>query len=114
MVKLTIVGRVNDGLPMSQGPIYDEDDDNKVYKQHAEFLLHETPLRLCQLLIPPSSSTIIASRTQTRRKIPFGGNHRNIFNFDFPLKYCMLKYVVHAMSCYRSTHMIHSISKTIA
>ncbi|KAI7741187.1 hypothetical protein M8C21_001133 [Ambrosia artemisiifolia] len=52
MVKLTIVGRVHDGLPISQGPIYDEDDI--VYKKHAEFLLHEISMDA----LPPSTTTI--------------------------------------------------------
>ena len=55
MVKLTIVGRVNDGLPMSQGPIYDEDNDNTVYKQHAEFLLREISIDA----LPSSTTTIV-------------------------------------------------------
>ena len=55
MVKLTIVGRVNDGLPMSQGPMYDGDDDNMVYKQHAEFLLHEISINA----LPTSNTTIV-------------------------------------------------------
>ncbi|GKC56747.1 25.3 kDa vesicle transport protein [Tanacetum coccineum] len=55
MVKLTIVGRVNDGLPLSQGPIYhDDDDDNTVYKQHAEFLLREISVDA----LPTSNTTI--------------------------------------------------------
>nr|GEU94574.1 25.3 kDa vesicle transport protein [Tanacetum cinerariifolium] len=48
------VGRVNDGLAMSQGPMHDEDDDKKIYKKHAEFLLHGSPWLPWQLLIPPS------------------------------------------------------------
>ncbi|MFS7958599.1 putative Longin domain-containing protein [Helianthus anomalus] len=52
MVKLTLVGRVHDGLPLSQGLVYDEDDI--VYKKHAEFLLHEISLDA----LPPSTTTI--------------------------------------------------------
>ncbi|KAJ0772215.1 putative vesicle-trafficking protein Sec22 [Helianthus annuus] len=52
MVKLTILGRVHDGLPLSQGPVYDEDDI--VYKKHAEFLLHEISMDA----LPPSTTTI--------------------------------------------------------
>lgn len=55
MVKLTIVGRVNDGLPMSQGPMYDEADDNMVYKQHAEFLLREISVDA----LPTLNTTIV-------------------------------------------------------
>ncbi|XP_023748083.1 25.3 kDa vesicle transport protein isoform X2 [Lactuca sativa] len=55
MVKLTVVGRVNDGLPISQGPLYEEDGDNTIYKQHAEFLLHE----ISMAALPPSATTIL-------------------------------------------------------
>jgi vesicle transport protein SEC22 len=44
MVKLTIVGRVNDGLPLAQGPRYlNEENGNNIsfYKQQAEFILTE-------------------------------------------------------------------------
>ncbi|KAD5961233.1 hypothetical protein E3N88_12706 [Mikania micrantha] len=55
MVKLTIVGRMHDGLPISQGrPVYDEEDDTIVFKKHAEFLLHE----ISMAALPPSTTTI--------------------------------------------------------
>lgn len=55
MVKLTIVGRMNDGLPISQVPIYVEDDEeNTIYKKHAEFLLHE----VSAAALPPCTTTI--------------------------------------------------------
>ncbi|XP_042512564.1 25.3 kDa vesicle transport protein isoform X2 [Macadamia integrifolia] len=43
MVKLTIVGRVSDGLPIAQGPRYvNEENDNMLfYKQQGEFILKE-------------------------------------------------------------------------
>ncbi|KAL5568037.1 hypothetical protein UlMin_024612 [Ulmus minor] len=43
MVKLTIVGRVSDGLPLAQGPRYlsEDNESTSFYKQHAEFLLKE-------------------------------------------------------------------------
>ncbi|KAK4431500.1 Vesicle-trafficking protein SEC22b [Sesamum alatum] len=43
MLKLTIVGRVSDGLPLAQGPRYvnEEDDSVSTYKQQGEFLLKE-------------------------------------------------------------------------
>ncbi|KAM3682289.1 hypothetical protein ACB098_12G061900 [Castanea mollissima] len=43
MVKLTIVGRVSDGLPLAQGPRYMIEDYNKFlfYKQQAELILKE-------------------------------------------------------------------------
>lgn len=43
MVKLTIVGRVNDGLPIAQGLRYmNEENDNFLwYKQQGEFILTE-------------------------------------------------------------------------
>ncbi|GMP70203.1 hypothetical protein CsSME_00029150 [Camellia sinensis var. sinensis] len=43
MVKMTIVGRVSDGLPIAQGPRYvnEEDENFSSYKQQAEFILKE-------------------------------------------------------------------------
>ena len=43
MVKLTIVGRVRDGLPLAQGPRYTIEENNNFlfYKQQAEFILKE-------------------------------------------------------------------------
>lgn len=44
MVKLTIVGRVRDGLPLAEGPRYlNQQNDNfsSFYKQQAEFILKE-------------------------------------------------------------------------
>ncbi|KAI3749041.1 hypothetical protein L6452_12574 [Arctium lappa] len=60
MVKLTIIGRLNDGLPISQGPIYaaEDDDVTTIYKQHAELLLHE----ISTAALPPSATTILLHR----------------------------------------------------
>ncbi|GMN44618.1 hypothetical protein TIFTF001_013815 [Ficus carica] len=43
MVKLTIVGRVNDGLPIAQGPRYVNEDNEgfSLYKQQGEIILKE-------------------------------------------------------------------------
>ncbi|XP_061956552.1 25.3 kDa vesicle transport protein SEC22-1 isoform X2 [Populus nigra] len=43
MVKITIVGRVIDGLPLAQGPRYvsEENDNFLCYKQQGEFILKE-------------------------------------------------------------------------
>ncbi|XP_021730103.1 25.3 kDa vesicle transport protein-like [Chenopodium quinoa] len=42
MVKLTIIGRIRDGMPMSQGLRYANEDYNiPYYKQQAEFILKE-------------------------------------------------------------------------
>ncbi|XVF50811.1 hypothetical protein PTKIN_Ptkin04bG0133400 [Pterospermum kingtungense] len=41
MVKLTIVGRVNDGLPLAQGARYLVDNMSSNYNQQAEFILKE-------------------------------------------------------------------------
>ncbi|XP_021764877.1 25.3 kDa vesicle transport protein-like [Chenopodium quinoa] len=43
MVKLTIIGRIRDGMPMSQGLRYANEDYNNIpyYKQQAEFILKE-------------------------------------------------------------------------
>ncbi|OMO97867.1 hypothetical protein COLO4_14303 [Corchorus olitorius] len=58
MVKLTIVGRVKDGLPLAQGKRYvnsEEINDNfQCYKQQAEFILKE----ISRGALPPSKMTI--------------------------------------------------------
>ena len=44
MVKITIVGRVSDGLPIAQGPRYILNEENEgfsIYKQQAEIILNE-------------------------------------------------------------------------
>ncbi|KAI3458162.1 hypothetical protein Pfo_014825 [Paulownia fortunei] len=56
MLKLTIVGRVRDGLPIAQGPRYvnEENDDISTYKQQGEFLLRE----ISRGALPPSKMSI--------------------------------------------------------
>nr|XP_043631805.1 25.3 kDa vesicle transport protein [Erigeron canadensis] len=59
MVKLTIVGRISDGLPISQqGPDHInqvvDDDIITNFRKHAELLLHEISIAA----LPPSSATI--------------------------------------------------------
>ncbi|KAJ7969971.1 25.3 kDa vesicle transport protein [Quillaja saponaria] len=58
MVKLTIVGRVSDGLPLAQGIRYvNEDNGNfSCYKQQGEFILKEISRGA---LITPSKMTIL-------------------------------------------------------
>lgn len=43
MVKLTIIGRIRDGMPLAQGLRYVNEDYNNIplYKQQAEFILKE-------------------------------------------------------------------------
>lgn len=43
MVKLTIVGRVGDGLPLAEGPryVYQENESLSFYKQQGELLLKD-------------------------------------------------------------------------
>ncbi|CAN4085925.1 unnamed protein product [Withania somnifera] len=49
MVKMTIIGRVSDGMPLAQGPrssvVHEENDVLTTYKQQAEFILKEISLR---------------------------------------------------------------------
>ncbi|KAK9292890.1 hypothetical protein L1049_020871 [Liquidambar formosana] len=56
MVKLTIVGRVSDGLPLAQGPRYmNEENENFLwYKQQGEFILKE----ISRGALAPSKMTI--------------------------------------------------------
>ena len=43
MVKMTVVGRVSDGLPLAQGPRYvnEEDDNFSNYRAKVEFIIKE-------------------------------------------------------------------------
>ncbi|XP_022738553.1 25.3 kDa vesicle transport protein-like [Durio zibethinus] len=57
MVKLTMVGRVNDGLPLAQGARHlnkENDNFSSNYKQQAEFILKE----ISRGALPPSNMTI--------------------------------------------------------
>lgn len=57
MVKLTIVGRVSDGLALAQGPRYgnEENDSFLFYKQQGEFILEE----ISRGALAPSKMTIL-------------------------------------------------------
>lgn len=57
MVKLTMVGRVRDGLPIAQGIRYvnEENDDILGYKKQAEFILKE----ISRGTISPSKMAIL-------------------------------------------------------
>ncbi|KAA8533736.1 hypothetical protein F0562_031253 [Nyssa sinensis] len=56
MVKLTMVGRLSDGLPLAQGPRYvnEENDNFSCYKQQGEFILKE----ISRGSLEPSKMTI--------------------------------------------------------
>ncbi|MCD9560790.1 hypothetical protein HAX54_019585 [Datura stramonium] len=57
MVKVTIIGRVSDGMPLAQGPrhVVHHDDVLTTYKQQAEFILKEISLQA----LPSSNMTIL-------------------------------------------------------
>lgn len=57
MVKLTIVGRANDGLPLAQGLRYVNEENGYLsrYRQQAEFILQE----ISQGALTPSMMTIL-------------------------------------------------------
>ncbi|KAM3382051.1 25.3 kDa vesicle transport protein [Capsicum galapagoense] len=58
MVKVTIIGRVSDGMPLAQGPrhvVHEENDVLTSYKQQAEFILKEISLKA----LPSSKMTIL-------------------------------------------------------
>lgn len=56
MVKITIVGRASDGLPLAEGPRYmkEENDNFSYYKQQAELILKE----ISRGALAPSKMTI--------------------------------------------------------
>ncbi|XP_055827306.1 25.3 kDa vesicle transport protein SEC22-1 [Solanum dulcamara] len=60
MVKVTIIGRLSDGMPLAQGPrshvVHEENNDVlTTYKKQAEFILKEISLRA----LPSSKMTIL-------------------------------------------------------
>ncbi|KAL2558622.1 SNARE-like superfamily protein [Forsythia ovata] len=57
MVKLTLVGRVKDGLPLAESPTYknQENDNLSTYKQQGEFILKE----FSRGALPTSKMTIL-------------------------------------------------------
>ncbi|RHN81836.1 putative Longin-like domain-containing protein [Medicago truncatula] len=57
MVKLTIVGRANDGLPLAQGLRYVNEENGYLsrYRQQAEFILQE----ISKGALTPSMMTIL-------------------------------------------------------
>ncbi|KAL0371688.1 UNVERIFIED_CONTAM: vesicle transport protein [Sesamum calycinum] len=76
MLKLTIVGRVSDGLPLAQGPRYvnEEDADSvSTYKQQGEFLLKE----ISRGALPCSKMTIFLDHHGFKKKsrVPSAQTH---------------------------------------
>ncbi|WMV20499.1 hypothetical protein MTR67_013884 [Solanum verrucosum] len=57
MVKVTIIGRVSDGMPLAQGPRLHEENNDVLttYKKQAEFILKEISLQA----LPSSKMTIL-------------------------------------------------------
>ncbi|KAI8005487.1 hypothetical protein LOK49_LG08G02514 [Camellia lanceoleosa] len=73
MVKKTIVGRVSDGLPITQSPRYvnEEDENFSSYKQQAEFILRE---------ISRTGSSLALSKMTIRLDL-----HQHCFKYPFLL-----------------------------
>lgn len=57
MVKVTIIGRVSDGMPLAQGPRLHEENNDVLttYKKQAEFILKEISLQA----LPDNKMTIL-------------------------------------------------------
>ncbi|CAL5407807.1 unnamed protein product [Camellia sinensis] len=79
MVKMTIVGRVSDGLPIAQGPRYvnEEDENFSSYKQQAEFILKE---------ISRTGSSLAPSKMTIRLDL-----HHHCFKFNFVVLSCVVE-----------------------
>jgi vesicle transport protein SEC22 len=69
MVKITIVGRVIDGLPLAQGPRYvnEENDNFLCYKQQGEFILKE----ISRGALIPSMMTIRIDHHSLKYPFPY-------------------------------------------
>ncbi|KAG6754505.1 hypothetical protein POTOM_042545 [Populus tomentosa] len=69
MVKMTIVGRVSDGLPLAQGPRYvnGENDNFLCYKQQGEFILKE----ISRGALVPSMMTIRIDHHSLKYPFPY-------------------------------------------
>ncbi|CAL5362246.1 unnamed protein product [Camellia sinensis] len=79
MVKMTIVGRVSDGLPIAQSPRYvnEEDENFSSYKQQAEFMLKE---------ISRTGSSLAPCKVTIRLDL-----HQHCFNWDDAVKNLVTK-----------------------
>lgn len=81
MVKLTIVGRVSDGLPLAQGRRYinQENDNFSFYKQQTEFILKE----ISRGALAPSKMTICVDHHSFQYPLP---SLLLLFNYIFAFK----------------------------
>lgn len=70
MVKITIVGRVMDGLPLAQGPRYVNEENGSsflCYKQQGEFILKE----ISRGALMPSKMTIRIDHHSLKYPFPY-------------------------------------------
>lgn len=97
MVKLTIVGRVKDGLPLAQGPRYlgtvhhDQENDNfSYYKQQAELLLRAISISGDdhQYQLAPSKMTVLFDHHCFKYPLIFYFGSWSLLNFISVNTYC--------------------------
>ncbi|KAF8380273.1 hypothetical protein HHK36_027756 [Tetracentron sinense] len=84
MVKLTIVGRVDDGLPLAQGPRYmnEENGNFLYYKQQAEFILRE----ISKGTLLPSKMSIQIDHHCFNYLVENGFCYMTLCEFSYPRK----------------------------
>ncbi|KAI5569988.1 hypothetical protein POPTR_012G140600v4 [Populus trichocarpa] len=84
MVKITIVGRVIDGLPLAQGPRYvnEENDNFLCYKQQGEFILKE----ISRGALIPSMMTIRIDHHSLNYLIGNGACFMTLCDSSYPRK----------------------------
>ncbi|XP_060203597.1 25.3 kDa vesicle transport protein SEC22-1 [Lycium barbarum] len=85
MVKVTIIGRVSDGMPLAQGPRHVVNEENDVlttYKQQAEFILKEISLQA----LPSSKMTILVDHHCFNYIVENGICFLTLFESSYPRK----------------------------
>ncbi|CAN4087779.1 unnamed protein product [Withania somnifera] len=86
MVKLTIIGRVSDGMPLAQGPrshvVHEENDVLATYKQQAEFILKQVSLQA----LPSSKMTILVDHHCFNYMVESGICYLTLCESSYPRK----------------------------
>ncbi|KAH0702680.1 hypothetical protein KY290_017989 [Solanum tuberosum] len=84
MVKVTIIGRVSDGMPLAQGPRLHEENNDVLttYKKQAEFILKEISLHA----LPSSKMTILVDHHCFNYMVENGICYLTICESSYPRK----------------------------
>ncbi|KAL3373692.1 hypothetical protein AABB24_005598 [Solanum stoloniferum] len=84
MVKVTIIGRVSDGMPLAQGPRLHEENNDVLttYKKQAEFILKEISLQA----LPSSKMTILVDHHSFNYMVANGICYLMLCESSYPRK----------------------------